>query len=690
MLVDMEIPGWEDRFLTEFDPIAKADLYARAGLQSVMYVCKALTGFCFWPTKVGAMHPGLGGRDVVGETLAALRERGIAPCAYYSAIYDNWAYETYPAWAVEPILARHQEPSPHDRHGLCCPNNPGYREYIAAQIADLLDRYDFDCAFVDMTFWPGVCGCRHCRDRFRAEDSSEFPEKIDWTSPDWCAFQAARERWIGDFHRHVTDAMRRSRPGIAVYHNFAPAPHNWVLGVPFTVTEHSDFLGGDLYGDAMEQLVLTKLMNNLSSSLPVEYMTFATPTPMEHVQLKRPDHMRSQVLGALSQSAAFMFIDAVDPVGTANPRVYDRVREAFEPSVAFEPHLGGDPIEDVAVYFSSESKMSLAESGSFHDSVFGSDPYPHLQAVRGASRILQRAHVPFGIITRRQLGDLGRYRVLVLPNVSRMDASEVKAVRDYVQGGGHLYASGYTSVVETKGVRHEDFMLADVFGVHLEGEELGRVMFAKPATAKVEALLDPQQYLSSGPLPGPLAGGVLRVRPARGTKVLATLSLPYGHPAMGTIAERNWASIHASPPWDDTETPVMVERRHGSGRVVYSSFDIERQDADANDRFFAALIEDLLGSEWSMRCDTHPEVWVTAFRDPEDRAVRVSLLNSPPAVVPAATIRLRPPPGTRFVSVEEVPAGRPVRFRTGADGTLRCTLRRLPELTMLVAWTAPQ
>jgi hypothetical protein len=376
----------------------------------------------------------------------------------------------------------------------------------------------------------------------------------------------------------------------------------------------------------------------------------------------------------------------VDPVGTANEGVYERVREAFESSVDLEAHLGGEPVEDVAVYFSSDSKMSFAENGSWvADERVGWGSYPHLQAVRGASRILQRSHLPFGIVTRRQLDDLDRYGVIVLPNVARMDRLEVAAIRHYVERGGRLYASGYTSLVETRGVLHDDFMLADIFGVHLDSEEPGRVVYARPTTRRVQALLEPQRYLTADPLPGALAGGILNVRADRGSRILAMLSLPYRHPEMGHVSERNWASIHSSPPWEDTNTPVLVERRHGAGRVVYSTLDIERENADANDRLFAGLIWDLLGRNWSLRCETHPAVWVSAFRKPEDRTVRISLLNSPPALVPKATIRLRPPEGARFVRLEEIPSGRPIRYRTGSDGTIGCTIRRPSELTMLVA-----
>ena len=685
MLVDMEIPGWDVRFLREFDPVAKADLYAEAGLSAVMFSCKALTGLCFWPTEVGEMHPGIGGRDVVGETAAALRERGIAGCAYYSVIYDNWAHEHHPEWRVESRVKRTSGPSPADRHGLCCPNNPGYREYIAAQIADLYGRYDFECAFCDMSFWPGVCVCSHCRKRFFDEEGDQIPNTIDWTDPAWCAFQAARERWILDFQALVTGAMHEARPGMAVYHNFAPAPANWVLGVPFTVTDQSDFLGGDLYGDAVEQLVITKLMNNLSRSRPVEYMTFATTSAHEHVGLKSPEHMRSQVLGATSQGAAFMFIDAVDPVGTANVRVYDRVRDAFEAAMSFEPWLGGSPIEDVAIYYSSESKMAFAENGSALGDPIGFEPYPHRDAVRGACRILQRAHLPFGVITRRQLGELDRYHVVVLPNVLRMDSEEVSAIRDYVERGGCVYASGYTSLVETRGVRNDDFMLADVFGVHLVNEAVGRVMFAKPATERMRKLFDPQRHLTTTPLPAPLDGGLLRIRAAKGTRVLATLSLPYGHPEMGHVDQDNWGSIHASPPWEDTTAPVLAERRFGNGRAVYSSFDIEREESDANVRVFASLITDLLGDEASVRCETHPGVWVAGFRGPREGDVKVTLLNSPPALVPEATLQLRAMDGRRWIGMRDLPSERSVPYRVSADGSLRATIRHLPELTMLLA-----
>lgn len=685
MLVDMEIPAWDELFLSDYDPVAMADLYLRAGAQSVMFVCKNLSGWCMWPTEVGEMHPRLNGRDVVAETVVALRERDIAACAYYAAIYDNWPFDRHPEWRVEPAggWERSLNGTARDRHGLCCPNSEGYRGFLASQIDDLFGRYEFDTAFCDMSFWPTVCLCEHCRRRFRDEYQSEIPETVDWTSSGWCTFQAARDRWIDEFHGFVTNSIRAAGTDMSVYHNFATGPGHWLRGLPFSVTRHSDFLGGDLYGDSVEQLLVMKLMNGLSRSRPVEFMTFATTTAFEHVRLKSEDRLRSQVLAATAEATAFMYIEAIDPVGAASDRHYDLVRDAFDAAAVQPAPIVGDPVADVAVYFSSESRVDLAENGRpVADVATQSGPphLAHLAAVRGACRILQRAHIPFAVATRFDLDDLGKYAVLVLPNVLRLDPAEAAAIRDYVRAGGSVYASRYTSLLETDGTLHDDFMLADVFGTHLEREESTGVVYAKPSTPDGQTWFDPQRYLTADPRSGALAGGLLRVRANDTAEVLATLTLPYAHPQSGDVFHQNWASIHTSPPWEDTDEPTIVENRFGAGRAIYSSLAIEQDDADVNDRVVASLIRHLLAGRWTVRCETHPHVGMSAFRDDEQRTLTVTLLNSPQLVVPAADIVVKVPAGLRVTSVDRAAGGWHGGVATEPDGAVRISLADVAEL----------
>jgi len=125
-----------------------------------------------------------------------------------------------------------------------------------------------------------------------------------------------------------------------------------------------------------------------------------------------------------------------------NPAVYDRIGRIYAETAEYEPWLGGEPVEDIAIYFSGDSKMDFAENGSDVSACGFSRTFPHYEAVVGTIRILQEAHLPYGVITRKQLGRLDRYKVVVLPNVLRMAAEETAAFRAYVERGGRLYAKG--------------------------------------------------------------------------------------------------------------------------------------------------------------------------------------------------------------------------------------------------------
>ena len=52
--------------------------------------------------------------------------------------------------------------------------------------------------------------------------------------------------------------------------------------------------------------------------------------------------------------------------------------------------------------------------------------------------------------------------------------------------------------------------------------------------------------------------------------MLASLNLPFAN-EWGDMCNQRWASIHSSPPWQDTDTPVIVENSYGKGRVIYSA-----------------------------------------------------------------------------------------------------------------------
>jgi hypothetical protein len=691
MLVDMHIPDWDPAFLSRYDPAAMAEQFARANLTGAMLYCKSHAGLCYWPTKAGKMHAGVGGRDLVGEMLTELRTRSIAACAYYSIVFDNWAVETHPDWRQRTINGA--DFNSVIRYGTCCMNHPEYRAYEIAQLDDLLLRYEFDALFLDMIFWPLICGCDHCRARFRAEADADIPVTVDWTSPAWCRFQAARERWASDFTRDLMAKAKSIRPDLDVTHNLAPALSNWVLAQPLGASIHDTFVAGDLYGDRVEQLVVSKMLLHLSETRPAEFMTSVCVDLSDHVRLKNEQRMRAQAMGATAMSSAFLFIDAIDPIGTVNPEKYARVGRVFAATAGYEPFLGGDPIEDVAIYFSAHSQMDFAENGTPVASVLTSGrKYPHLDAVRGACRALQRAHIPFGVITRRQLDELQRFRAVVLPNVLRMDREEIEAIRAYVKAGGRLYASRYTSLVEESGTRHRDFMLADVFGASFDSEEQGAFAYLTPADEMIATWIAPQRHVSCKIAKDPIRPasplcGLPRLRSGSG-RALATLTLPYGYPSRGSVNDHQWASIHSSPPWEQLSVPTIVTNEFGAGRAIYSAASIEAIDGEAETALFVGLVGSLLDGRFSSGAVAHPSVWMTTFDQPDRHRVMASFLNYqeelPPAPVPVR-FWLRPPAGKRFRRLMLAPEGVVREFTLADDGALHADLGAIELMAMVIA-----
>jgi len=693
LLIDTHIPDWDPRLLARFDPQHCIQAAQASGSTALMVYTQSHTGLCHWPTSTGQQHSAFVGRDVLGELLDAAHRAGLPVCAYYSVTFNNWAYASHPEWRMVAtgadvigggLLQR-------ERYGICCLNNQEYVRFAQTQAREILQRYPVDAFFFDMVWWMSVCTCGSCRQRYQAETGGNLPENVDWLDPAWCRFQAAREQWLNEFATGLRAVVHQMHPGMPVYHNFALGATNWTRAVNFASARAHDFLGGDFYGGSTEQLLVSRLMLNLSEGQPVEFMTTVTASLAEHERLKPQSLLNAQCLAATSLHAAFLAILALDPDGTLSTPAVDRVREMFAQSAPYEPFLGGRPVEDIGVYFSDASKMNFADNGlPVIEAVKGSAvDYPHLHALGGACRILQEAHRPFGVITRRQLSELARYRIIVLPNVLRMRAEEVEAIREYVRGGGRVYASRYTSLTGTDGRRGHDFMLADVFGCHFDGIETGRNYYLEPANELSTRAIAPERYVSHWSWPNE-STGALRLQRAPAGTVLMTLTLPFGYPSRGSVDGRDWASIHSFPPWEHTGLPTVVEHHYGAGRTIYSAADLEAGNSKAHDSLFLAVVTSLLDGPPAFDSDAHPVVWMSVFDQPESKRRIISLFNNAPTdpqlPVPRFSFRLRPPANHSYTRLTELPQEHAVPFAREPDGSICVQLPSLESLAMYAAY----
>lgn len=600
-VIDMHITDCDKRFMSEFDAKNYVDMLLLSQSQSVVVYAHSHYGLCYFPTKVSKMHPGLNGRDILGEVINLCHKNNIYVVIYCSAIYDTIAYRNNPDWKIKD--ANGNPVAENSRYGICCPNSP-YRNYLSALAEEICNNYEFEGIRFDMTFWPTVCYCQHCQKRFADEVGEELPKSVDWKNPLWVAFQRKREEWLVDFAKSITDTVRRVKPEVSVEHQSSTYHANWNLGVTYKLAQQSDFLQGDFYGDALQGTFARKLFYNLSENLPCGFETCISVDLGNYTTLKSKDLLKAKACAALADGTAFIFIDSIDPIGTFNRTVYERIGEIFNETKVYEPYLGGKLCQDVAVYFSTESKFDFNSSGT-----------PHVDAVVNVCRSLINNHIPFGVITKRNINALSQYKIIVLPNILMMDEEEANAFREYVHSGGMLYASRGTSIVTKDGKKHDDFLLSDVFGVSYKGETSENFTYIAPVEGTESIFAG---YTTKHPI-GFYASQLI-IEPKSNVKVLGRTILPYFKPGDPI----QFASIHNNPPGIFTENPAIILTQFGAGKVIYSVVELEKFDPPRD--LFINLIK-LLSDRFTFEAEAPKAVEITVFHQEEKKRFLISLIN---------------------------------------------------------------
>ena len=640
-VIDMHIADWDDRFLSEFDSQKYVEMLVLAQVKSAVVYAHSHVGHCYYPTKVGHMHRGLKGRNLLGEVIDLCHKNGISVVVYYSVIFDRLAYDNNPDWRL--LFANGKAVAEkNNRHGLCCPNSP-YRDYVVAHAEEICKNFDFEGIRFDMTFWPCVCYCSHCQKRFDREVGGELPKIINWLDPKWVSLQRKREKWLVDFAGLVTSAVRRIKSEVSVEHQSSTYPLNWHYGVTVELAKQSDFLQGDFYGDALQGSFVRKLFYNLSENLPYGFETSFSIDLGNHTAMKSKELLMTKVYASLSDAGAFVFIDAIDPVGTLNRAVYERMGEIFDETKVYEQYLGGNPCQDVAIYLSTESKCDFADNGKAvmeeNDYLQHSTKAPHVDGCINVCKSLINSHIPFGVITKRNIKNLSQYQILVLPNVLMMDDDEVEAIREYVRSGGNLYASKYTSLITKDGIKKDDFLLADLFGVSYSGETKENFTYIAPAE-RMNNLFS--GYSRKYPLG--ISGPQITVKTKENTKILGKIVLPYTDPADTT----QYASIHSNPPGIDTNYPAVVFNQYGKGKVIYVTGDIENTDLHRDT--FINLIR-LLSNSFTFEADAPKSVEITAFLQEDKKRYIINLVNFQKELpnIPVDDIKIKVRLGNRTV-----------------------------------------
>jgi hypothetical protein len=662
LLIDNHITEDDPLAMTRFDPQRYVALVKQAGVEASMVYACCHNGNCYYPTKVGHMHRNLKGRDIFGETVNLLRQEGIVPVAYYTSIYHNHSAKTHPAWRMQDARGRQHD----KRYWWSCPNNHDYVEFTKAQIGEVI-AYDVDGIFIDMTFWPVVCTCPNCREKYLAQSGLDIPAVVDWSDPHWVSFQRFREQSMVTFCDELAGFIKSKKDMTVTFQN-SPIIFGWALGQTPGIADACDYTSADFYGGKYQHVLGAKIMAAATKNQPFEYMTSRCVNLNDHTSMKSEAELRCEAATTLANGGAYFFIDAINPDGTLTDAVYQRlgrVSATLAPvTAAIKEH---QPLitADTGLYFSMASLIDTSLNHKRLEELDYSFAYatpPSYEEMVGTSMILTRSHRPFKVL-RETGADFSGLKTLIINNAQIMSAEEVERVRAFVREGGTLIATGLTSYMRPDGTTSGDFALADVFGVSYTGEMSRRVNF-----------LVSENNLVLGNRPAPLVK-------LAGAEQLMGLSEPTFDP---DDAE-DYTSIHSNPPGRMTGGVGLAVHSYGKGRCIYLAPSLLTIQQDAQQSFGAWLLEQYAPQTLVTGTNAPVSVEITLLRSTTANAYLLGMVNyqkelpNIPACSVWAEVRL---PGTTPKACRRVADGQPLPFRF-ADGVLNIEIPELETIEMI-------
>ena len=599
---------------SHYDPDRIARELIATGADIVTLYAANQFSIAYYPSAIWPQHPGLQGRDYVGDLVTRLHAAGKKVITYI-----NWLESKHPEWNSltfsdsEPSYPfplaswagpNHPNGNVHDIPGgqwqTPCINSPK-REQVLGIARELLERYRPDGFHLDMFGNYKVCVCQYCRPTLEAIcGTTELTREIvnqHWREyMDWlCARSAALVRELTDL-AHQYGAVG-AHNGFAPLHLWAQFGQTeaWLPAMDVYTSECFDAFGSpntDLNSTGVNvrwQRAIGKPSWILRTSTPSRYAHWPITPAQWQVYAAACKANGCRVFGPCGVGAR--------PDTTSAQELLESVKDGFDFFMAdADLDDGAEPAANIGLLFSwATRKYALP----------GEREYQWTEELAGWARLLIEEHLPFEIVTAerlKQVEDLSAYQVLILPAAVHVSKACCDALRHFVQNGGRLIATAGASLGDETGLLREDFDLADVLGVSHQGFEDGHFALAGHREAE------------------PASGGYYRV--AAGAETLAQIVAV--DPA-GSVAGMKDPLALEPTPW-----PAFTRNGFGAGQAYYAAFAIGSYFNQHGDRHIAQRMRNLLDRaqpEHQLQVTAPRTVEVTLWRQPALPRTIIHLCN---------------------------------------------------------------
>jgi len=370
-------------------------------------------GYCYYPTKVGEMHPHLS-FDLLGAQLEAIRAAGAKAPVYITMGWCKKDADEHPEWrqvffggktSYERPVHDEEEPMYHCCWERLCPVG-GYKKHLVELTHEICQNYDVsDGIMYDICFMGEECVCDDCKREMKKRGLD--PEKLE------DARTYYREGRI-ELMKELTGIVQSYYPGTNVFYNgganqnkpeYHPYQTHFELEDLPTAWGGYDFM--PLRAKFFERY--GKFFLGMTGKFHHAWGEFGG--------FKNKEALRYECADMLSLGSSISVGDHLHPLGKLDASTYAVIGHAFEYAEKIEKYS-----ENTRAYTDLAIWMS------------------HTNADLGCSKILQTMHLEYDVLDAGD--DPSPYRCIILPDAVSLSDSDRARLTAFAKNGGTLIVSG--------------------------------------------------------------------------------------------------------------------------------------------------------------------------------------------------------------------------------------------------------
>ncbi|EAR51837.1 hypothetical protein OG2516_16089 [Oceanicola granulosus HTCC2516] len=415
-----KIPGIGSRF----DPADFARTYKQAHVNAVNVFAKCHHGYSYHPTEVGEMHPHLE-FDLLRAQVDALQAEGIKAPIYLSAAWDELVAAKHPDWRIlspdggNPMFHGEEAGGGWKFMDLSSP----YVDYLVAQIEEVARLFpNLDGLWIDICHQlQSVSPSALAGMEAAGLDPQREADRIDFSEQTALSFYG-RVRAIAD------------RAGVPVFFNLGHLrrgradvlrkyfTHLEIESLPTANWGYEHFPVSARYLEplGMDYLGMTGKFHHMWGEMG---------------GYKKPEALIYECGTILAQGARVCIGDHLHPSGRIDPSTYKAIGQAYEWIEAREPWCEGT---------TNRAEIGVISVEAMERPSYADRPAHSCPADDGVVRVLMESRFTFDLLDEDS--DLAPYRLVILPDLVRIDDALKAKLDAYLAQGGRLLLTGASGI----------------------------------------------------------------------------------------------------------------------------------------------------------------------------------------------------------------------------------------------------